>query len=239
MTTELTKAIRWDIIYLRRDWKVFREVFGTNEERVELLNRLSGEYADCFQGALFDRILMRLSHLTDPANDRRGNINQSLDALINEVRQLKDRNGDPVIGDTDVTCFEERVRLLKKSIEGIRQHRNKRLAHRDFEYKRTAGKISGTSRNEVDRAIVEVVRIFKSLTQLSFDITYFTSDASNVPLSGSFFKAVFCGEQELNRRKDELRKLQSSGKPFDRNMINEGIPEAFRKEEVTEIDFEN
>lgn len=102
------------------DWRLYQQLFGS-EARVALLNESGGHLFHVLQQSMLDRFLLGLTRLTDPAKTGK-HANLSLAALVEEVDQqseLQDR-------------LARQIGLLDKSVEAMREHRNKRVAHADL-----------------------------------------------------------------------------------------------------------
>jgi hypothetical protein len=105
------------------NWKDYTELFGTNAERITILNRAAPAFFRMIQDELWEISLLHLARLTDPAQSP-GKLDKSnltvlaLPALIAD-EQLKG-NVSKLVGEaTKTTAF-------------CRDWRNRHIAHRDL-----------------------------------------------------------------------------------------------------------
>ncbi|MCX7017266.1 MAG: hypothetical protein NTW86_32670, partial [Candidatus Sumerlaeota bacterium] len=107
-----------DVQWLHAHWKIYRELFGTNPQRVELLNRTAPFFFHELERVLKDDVILAICKLLD---GRKGNL------VLSGLLRLLDRA-------THQTLYEELQQRLKsldsKSLPFV-ENRNKRIAHRD------------------------------------------------------------------------------------------------------------
>ena len=78
--TTLDKEVTW----LHGRWIIYRQLFGTSKERVELLNESAGTFFNVLQDVLLHDVQLSLSKLGDPA-DTGSRENMTLEALHEDV----------------------------------------------------------------------------------------------------------------------------------------------------------
>lgn len=145
---QLYHHLKQDTYRLLLDWRIYKGLFGTNEQRVQLLNKASGLLAHTIEGALQERILLRLCRLNDPA-EQNGNRNITIRAL------------PPLIDESLRDEIESLVEQAGSVCQPIRKLRSKSLAHSDWTQREKANGIFGTSRREIGRATDSVSAVIR------------------------------------------------------------------------------
>jgi hypothetical protein len=154
------------LVELHIVWQQFRQLYGTNEETVQLLNRTAGLFFKVVQDELWDSVLLGISRMTDPADTRWGkNLTiQSLPPLIAEpgLKAEEQNLCDTAVG---VAIF-------------ARNHRNKRIAHQDHNYlvNRTSNPIDGVSRERVEIMLEALRKVMNRLDSHFRDTTVIYED---------------------------------------------------------------
>lgn len=110
-------ALNNEAAWLNLKWNDYCVLFGTSEERVDLLNEAIPGFVVTMQDALWDDVLLHICRLTDPPKSV-GRDNLSLAQLLPLV--------DPSL-DLGTLAAEAR-----DSAAFARDQRNRRLAHRDI-----------------------------------------------------------------------------------------------------------
>jgi hypothetical protein len=90
--TTLDREITW----LHGRWIIYRQLFGTNKERVELLNKSAGTFFNVLQDVLLHDVQLSLSKLGDPAGSG-SRENMTLEAL----HQVLQTSGENACGGED------------------------------------------------------------------------------------------------------------------------------------------
>ena len=117
---ELKNQVTW----VHTKWENYRQVFGTSEKRLRLLDECAHAFFLIIHNALIDDVLMSLSKLTDPAG-KKTKKHLSFEKLQKRVK----KNCDHELASE----LQARLDDLKKKSGVIRTHRDKRLAHLDSE----------------------------------------------------------------------------------------------------------
>jgi hypothetical protein len=79
-------------LILRLKWKVYRQLFGTDKERIDLLNNIAPTAFWVWQETLSDEMDLALSRLTDPKESGKGKKkfdNLTLEKLIDEIAKVE------------------------------------------------------------------------------------------------------------------------------------------------------
>ncbi|WP_355606351.1 hypothetical protein RZV17_00695 [Xanthomonas cannabis] len=141
------------LIELHMVWKQYQQLFGSDQETVELLNRTAALFFKIIQDEMWDSVLLGISRMTDPP-ETRGKKNltiHSLPALIE-----------------DPSLKLELETLCEAALEQAafaREHRNKRIAHQDHGYatNRSAHALSGISRERVKSMLAAIGKVMNRL----------------------------------------------------------------------------
>jgi len=113
---ELYVGIRQDLIRLYGNWQIFRQLFTISDERYETLNRTAPGFFKLIQDTLVDNAVIGISRLTD--SPRHASLERLVKALKSQIHH------------TTYEALDESVAGLKMQCEDIKEHRDKRVAHR-------------------------------------------------------------------------------------------------------------
>ena len=154
------EALDEEIIWLHGRWKIYRQLFGTSPERVEVLNESAGAFFYIIQIVLLNDVELTLSKLADPAKTA-GRQNLTLQSLVKDVSQLDDAT----------LCKELQGMLVdyRQLCDKVIHRRNKQLAHFDLATLMAAKStpIPGPSRQEIEDALL-ALRVFMNALQRKF-----------------------------------------------------------------------
>jgi hypothetical protein len=151
MPTAVGEAFRtlWqEIQNIHLTWMINRQLFGTSQERIDLLNRFGGVAFGVFERLLIRHVVLAIFRLLDPASQRGGrDQNLCLERLVDEVTA------------DDAACGTNLTPVLAQIRNHMAPHadlRNKVGAHNDFHTLPTL--YDGTSTvTAPSRALVETV----------------------------------------------------------------------------------
>lgn len=120
---EIYGQLKTEITWLHGRWIVYRQLFGTSEKRIDLLNECASSFFYILQDVLIGEVQVSLSKLTDPARTGRFE-NLSLEQLQTRL----ETNGEAYLAKKNREILDE----LHIQCEPFRTWRNKRLAHLDL-----------------------------------------------------------------------------------------------------------
>jgi hypothetical protein len=144
-------------------WMVFRQLFGTSPDRIELLNRFGGLAFGLYQRVLNRDLILAIFRLLDPATQRGGrDENLSLERLVNEVAA------------DSPSCAAKLTPLLAEIRRLMDPHadlRNKVIAHNDLHT--TPTRYDGTSTvllpsRETVEGVLERMRKMMNIVQANY-----------------------------------------------------------------------
>lgn len=108
---ELAYYLWTDILELHYNWKNYRILFGTNKERIDLLNRYAPNYFGSLHSILLHDIILSIGRLTDPASSGKEKDNASINLLLKRKMGDISKNTESDIKDlltkTQKTVFED------------------------------------------------------------------------------------------------------------------------------------
>lgn len=110
-----------EITWLTFKWIEFKELFGTKESRIELMNKSAPFFFFVVQKTLWDNLLLGIARITDPP-ETRGKKNTTLKAL-----------GQYIPDDNFKSEFEKDLNDILTESEFCRDWRNRWIAHMDYE----------------------------------------------------------------------------------------------------------
>lgn len=122
-TGELFYELLNNVANLHLIWKDYRILYGTSQERIELLNWAAGEFFGLLDDVIRHDVVMRIARLTDPARSM-GHDNVSLERIVDGLNQH--------VEPSFVKELRVKLQELRTYCEPIRQLRNRFLAHEDM-----------------------------------------------------------------------------------------------------------
>lgn len=148
--------IKQELNYIHYRWTLYRQMFGTNLSRIELINRTSSNVFVEFQWLVIDYMVMSLSKLTDKAR-MGGNDNLSYHYLIEKVRESE--NFELAVE------LQSELKQLTIACEKFREIRNKRVAHNDLvvALDKDNSPLPGVSRADIEAALVHARNIMNKV----------------------------------------------------------------------------
>ena len=191
---EVFEHIKELLTHLNIRWIIYKQMYGTNVYRVELLNNTASNVFSEFQWLVMDNMILSLSKLTDPAK-MRGNWNLSLPYLHEEIINLNEVQLSEELGE----ILEE----LNNSVENFRKIRNKRIAHTDLAVAIDDNSpLPGVSRADITRAL-ELVMDFLNKIELHYFDSTTRYDMTILPLKNDGRALLICLQKALAYEKLE------------------------------------
>lgn len=123
-TREIFDAIKEEVAWVHTKWAIYKELFGTSDERLRLLTQCAYAFFLILSDVLKDDLFISLSRLTDNAG-KKDRKNLSFEQLQRQV----EKNGDRELS----SRLRQTLDDLRGKSKVLVSHRNKRLAHRDLE----------------------------------------------------------------------------------------------------------
>jgi hypothetical protein len=215
------RAVEVEYLNIRTAWRFYRTLFGTNAERVDFLNEISGIFFVTIEAALFEKVMLGLCRLLDPATTGRGKgAKENLTFFTLEkhihVTELKE-------------AYQEKLENCVTLAEFARDWRNKRIAHADYLVASGKVDLQTASRAKLQKLIDEVGELVQFL-----HINLLEADLMLDPIlppsdEYQFLGVLYEGLQSRDRR---LARLEEAIKQRDYDSIHSGpeVPEWLRRQ---------
>jgi hypothetical protein len=158
---DVWQAIDYEVTWLHGRWAIYRQLYGTSEARVEILNRSAGTFAHMLQDVLLDDVQLGLAKLGDPAVSRiKGAMVENL--TLSNLCQLVTAAG-ALVGELPALLTSYDDACVK-----VRERRNTRIAHFDLQTMlKSKASLMGPSRAEIEVAL-EALRCVMNRIALHF-----------------------------------------------------------------------
>lgn len=115
----LFQKLREETIWLHRDWKLFRQLYGTSESRVDLLNEVAGVFFNALQWIMLNEVILSICRLLDRPQTM-GKQNLVYEAVIQAL-------ADHPLAETLSNTLDK----LRDEAQVLMHRRNRKLAHLD------------------------------------------------------------------------------------------------------------
>lgn len=162
---EVYDSLKKELTWLHGRWKIYRQLYGTSSDRIDLLNNSAPTFFYFTQQIMINDIQVSLGRLTDPARMGKSE-NLSLE-------QLQERIDKFHCGE-----FSHNARGLLDAVHEIcdqfRALRNKKLAHLDLDHalERSANPIPYASREQVEKALLSMRTYMNHIEGYFYDSEY-------------------------------------------------------------------
>ena len=148
-------ALWQEVGNLHLNWIAFCQVYGKGPELIKLLQRFGALFWSQVQQALFSDIILRICHLTDPAEIQKGRYkNQSLPRLISEVEAID-------VSLIDNLGLRKKLGRLQGDCKDIRTMRNKAIAHRSWDS--PVKPLPSTTRKQIEAVVALIIDIMNTV----------------------------------------------------------------------------
>lgn len=191
---EIFFHLRNDHADLWLTYKQYRTLFGTNKERIELLNRHAGSFFFNVERQFWNSCILSLCRMTDP--EKQGSkANLTLYSLLERIEDIE---------------LREEVFLLiedaKKLSEFARERRNKKIGHSDFEVRSQRSSIETiATRKKMTEAIDAAHKPLRLIASRVADVDMRPNVIDNLPNEIGLLYSLFAADYG-NELLDEKRK---------------------------------
>lgn len=181
---------------LYSDWNEFVSLFGTNPERIDLLNRAAAHFFRTVQDSLWERTLLKIARITDPAQTGKKR-NLSLHSLPNAITS-------PAMKATVQLSIENA--LLK--CEFARDWRNRHIAHADFSLalEESAQPLAVASRERVRAALQSIEDVLNSI---SIPLLDSTTRFGSMTLMNSGEDLIYLLDFAIRKREEMSKRIEA------------------------------
>lgn len=159
---DLYKSINNEVTWIHAKWIVYRQIFASSEDNIELLNQSASFFFGIVQQTFFEDTLLGISRLTDPAKSF-GKDNRSLAQLISKLSELDYQELAKDLGND--------LSLIITSCESFREWRNRKIAHSDLDIalKVSSDPLPGISRATIEKSLEKVRDFMNRINNHFFD----------------------------------------------------------------------
>lgn len=185
-----------DVNWLHVRWQQYHLLYGTNPERIDLLNQSGSLFFRLLQDTLFEQTLLDISRLTDPP-EQNGHQNLSLLRLVDALPdgELK-------------KATQGRLKTVLKAAAFARDWRNRRIAHRDLDValQRGAGQLKQASRLRVEKALAAIASLLNGVS-----VHYLDSETvfGGLGLWGDATHLLYVLRDGLRAQREKLGRMQA------------------------------
>jgi HEPN superfamily AbiU2-like protein len=149
----LFQAIEKEFIQLNYRWEIFRQLYDSGQENVDLLNKSGSNVFQLMQKLLLDDVMMCLCRLTD-RDKSMGNENASLKNIYKKI----------VLPDLIAEEVSELLTELDKHMKKITTLRNKALSHYDLTHALNTELLPKITYDEIDSSIETIRDILNKIS---------------------------------------------------------------------------
>lgn len=182
---------------LYSDWHEFVSLFGTNPERIDLLNHAAAHFFRTVQDCLWERILLKIARITDPAQTGKKR-NLSIHSLPGAV-------SEPAMK----AAVQLSIKEACLKCEFARDWRNRHIAHADFSLalEESAEPLAVASREKVRVALQSIEDVLNSISIPLLDAA---TTFGSMALINSGENLMYLLDFAI-RKKEEMRKRMEAG----------------------------
>lgn len=149
-----------DFLNLLLEWQVYRAFFGTNKERVDLLNAVSGSTAYIIEKTLFHSVLLGLRRLS--AN-LKGDPNKGEISISKLLQHLEE---------ADKRTLAKTTKAVRVKCAFAKNWADKRIAHSDWSIRNGEAELEIASRKKAEEALQSIAEFIQAFGKLKLDTTY-------------------------------------------------------------------
>ena len=137
-------AVNNQLIQISYRWKIFRQLFDSGQENIELLNKTGSNVFELMQRLILDDVMMTLSRLTDREKSS-GDENASINNVVAKARAS--------LSPTTINDIGDLLNKLGTQVTNVRKHRNKVLAHADMTHAISVSLLPPVTYDELEKAL--------------------------------------------------------------------------------------
>lgn len=179
---EVFSVLKEETSWLHGRWMCYRQLFGTSERRVDLLNECAGTFFFFVHDVLLQNVQVSLSKFTDPAKSGKFE-NLSLWQLQTRLE---------IHGDAKLAAEAKQILgSLMNQCAPFRERRNKRLAHSDLLTSLISGAtpLPGVTRQMIEDALSSV-REYLNIIDAHYNASETLYESFNLSTNGNALIAV-------------------------------------------------
>jgi hypothetical protein len=157
---DLWIAIKAEVVWLHGRWIIYCQLYGTSQERINILNRSASTFFQILQESLLRDVQLSLSKLGDAAGHGE-RTNLTLAKLVAELEGI----GEDLL----TSKLELKLKTFDEACRRLRHRRNKWIAHYDLNtmLQSKVNPLEGPSRTEIETAL-DALRDLMNCVELHF-----------------------------------------------------------------------
>ncbi len=165
---ELLEEIKQDTWRLRHIWTTFRFLYAGEKKTVDVLNATAPGFFTMTQRLMFDDVILKICRLTDPAKNRQQE-NLTLRRLVEATEW---QTTDPA----RYVAYAAKAAAVDEACGSCRDHRNKRISHRDLALFKEMFELPGATLRLIDDAIAAIEEFVRKINiefrqgDIAFDV---------------------------------------------------------------------
>ena len=143
-----------ETVWLTMKWVEYKELYGTKESRIDLMNKTAPLFFYIVEKTLWKDLMLGITRLTDPEKSM-GKKNITLSAIVSHIQEPELKED-----------IEKDIALLKEKTSFCRDWRNRSIAHFDYELnvnQQTAAPLESAHRKKLQEAINCIHGIIKKV----------------------------------------------------------------------------
>jgi hypothetical protein len=156
--TGIFRPLHDHVVFIRIKWGMFRQLFGIEADRIDLLNRFAAGFFGVAQQVMYDDLVQSLFRLTDPATSC-GHPNLCLDRLARVLMQT---------GASVAASVQARSQAIDVLLAPFADWRNHRTAHNDLATAQAChlqlSSLQGPSRALIEDVLVQVGQLMNEVS---------------------------------------------------------------------------
>ena len=159
---DIFEKLRWEIAILHLRWTLYRQLFGTNKKRIELLNKTAPLFFNQLHFVLLEDTILGLARLTE---SRVSSGHENL--VLKQLWEGIDSSKYPNLSDN----LNNRLKTVGKKCGPFRTYRHKIFAHRDLKIalSRKKNSLPGISKKMVKDALDEIRMFMNEFQRFFYD----------------------------------------------------------------------
>ena len=179
---EMVYLVEKELYTLHKDWRVYRSLFGSSEQRFNFLMSESVPLMGWLEDSLWQKVILSLSRLTDPRSMKSNDI-LSLEQL------------PPLIRDVPLSRYvRKEISHAKITCSKIREYRSSKIAHRNLDAAITPMSLPAMSRSAVTDAVhavsAPVLTIYRELADVTLNLVPVNASQEAVQLVGLIYDGL-------------------------------------------------
>ncbi|MBL7847521.1 MAG: hypothetical protein JNL40_08645 [Cyclobacteriaceae bacterium] len=173
-----------EIVWITYKWTEFKELYGSKESRIDLMNEAASLFFYIVQRVLWDNLLLGVARITDPPTTN-GKKNITLKSIC------------PLVADNEFRIkIEASLKEILKESEFCRDWRNRWIAHMDYELvsnPQSAEPLKPATRDKLESILRRIHALYNSISAKYLDSTVAFEYTNSIAGSVSLLRRIESG----------------------------------------------